>query len=282
MATLSGSSPGSAASRFAFLDHDGPLAFAHRGGASDGAENSMAAFARAVDLGYRYLETDVHATADGVLLAFHDSTLDRVTDLVGQVARLPWSHVRRARIGGREPIPRLEELLMAWPDVRVNLDVKHPGAIAPLVASIRRTGALDRVCVASFSGRRLAAVRRELGPALCTALTPGRVAILRAAAARDRIDPRRRLPAADHGRGKPAADGAEIPCAQVPDRLGPLRIVTPALVERAHRRGQQVHVWTIDDPAQMSRLLDLGVDGLMTDRLETLRDVLSGRGQWPS
>jgi glycerophosphoryl diester phosphodiesterase len=106
------------AQRYPFLEHDGPLAFAHRGGAAGGLENSMAAFGRAVDLGYRYLETDVHATADGVLLAFHDSTLDRLTDRRGRVARLPWSEVSRARIGGVEPIPLLEDLLEAWPDIR--------------------------------------------------------------------------------------------------------------------------------------------------------------------
>lgn len=252
---------------YAFLDHDGPIAFAHRGGAHGGMENSLAAFGHAIDLGYRYLETDVHATADGVLLAFHDHTLDRVTDLVGRVADLPWAVVRRARIGGQEPIPVLEDLLGTWPDIRVNIDVKHGGAVEPLVRAIRRTDALDRVCVASFSERRLAAVRRELGPRLCTALGPRGVALLRAAAAN-------RAAAVLAPRG--------VPCAQVPDRVGPLRLVTPRLVEVAHRRGQRVHVWTIDEAAEMHRLLDAGVDGLMTDRVVTLRDVLRSRGQWPT
>lgn len=250
---------------FAFLDHPGPIAFAHRGGAAGGLENSLAAFARAVDLGYRYLETDVHATADGVLLAFHDSTLDRVTDRVGVVARLPWAHVQLARIGGREPIATLEELLGAWPDVRVNIDVKAAGAVAPLVETLRRTRSQDRVCVASFSGRRLAEVRRRVGPGLCTALSPRGAVLLRLAAAR----PVGRV-TVPHS----------VPCAQLPDRLGPLQVVTPGLVAHAHARGQRVHVWTVDDPVSMTRLLDLGVDGLMTDRLETLRDVLVARGQW--
>ncbi len=252
--------------QYAFLEHDGPIAFAHRGGAGDdlpGLENSLAAFARAVDLGYRYLETDVHATADGVLLAFHDRTLDRVTDLAGRVAELPWTTVRAARIGGREPIPRLEDLLGTWPDIRINIDVKHASAVGPLVEAVRRTRSLDRVCVASFSGRRLAAVRRELGPGLCTSLGPRGVALLRAAATH-------------RWASVLARPGA--PCAQVPDRVGRLRVVTPALVRLAHSRGQRVHVWTVDDAADMHRLLDLGVDGIMTDRLATLRDVFESRG----
>lgn len=250
---------------YAFLEHDGPIGFAHRGGAADGYENSLAAFARAVDLGYQYLETDVHATSDGVLLAFHDRTLDRVTDLAGRVARLPWSTVSRARIGGREPIPLLEDLLGTWPDIRVNIDMKHPSAMEPLAAVVRRTGALDRVCVASFSERRLAAVRRELGPRLCTSLGPRGVVLLRAAATH-------RAAAALAPRG--------VPCAQVPDRFGPLRVVTPGLVDLAHARGQRVHVWTVDAAEDMRRLLDLGVDGIMTDRIETLREVLRERGHW--
>jgi glycerophosphoryl diester phosphodiesterase len=254
-----------ATARFSFLDHDGPIAFAHRGGAAGGLENSMAAFGRAVDLGYRYLETDVHATADGVLLAFHDHRLDRVTDHTGEVASLPWSVVSQARIGGREPIPLLEDLLDAWPEVRVNIDVKEVGAVAPLVRAVRRTGTLDRVCVASFSPGRLAAVREALGPGLCTALSTRGAARLRLAAS---VPAARRLAPADAG------------CAQLPERLGRLQVVTAALVDLAHDRGLPVHVWTVDDPARMRGLLDLGVDGIMTDELVTLRDVLADRGQW--
>jgi glycerophosphoryl diester phosphodiesterase len=251
--------------RFAFLDHPGPIPFAHRGGAADGLENSLVAFARAVDLGFRYVETDVHATSDGVLLAFHDHTLDRVTDRSGVVARLPWREVRHALIGGSEPIPTLEDLLGSWPDIRVNIDVKEPGAVVPLVEALRRTGAIDRVCVASFSARRLAAVRRRVGARLCTAFPPPAVGLLRLAATHRLAE---------------ALAPRQAPCAQVPAHLGPLRVVTPGLVELAHRRGLRVHVWTVDEAAEMTRLLDLGVDGLMTDQLATLRTVLTARGQW--
>ena len=250
---------------FPFLEHDGPIAFAHRGGAAAGLENSMAAFGQAVSLGYRYLETDVHATADGVLLAFHDHTLDRVTDSRGTVARLPWSAVSSARIGGVEPIPMLEDLLGSWPEIRINVDVKEAGAIGPLAHTLQRTGAVDRVCVASFSHRRLAAVRRAVGPRLCTSLSTREVVRLRLAA----------LHPGTHRLAPP-----DVPCAQVPDRAGPLRVVTPGLVAAAHARGQRVHVWTVNDAAEMVRLLDLGVDGLMTDHLVTLRDILRARGAW--
>ncbi len=252
---------------YPFLDHDGPIAFAHRGGAGGAAENSMPAFQRAVDLGYRYVETDVHATADGVLLAFHDRTLDRVTGLTGQVGALPYARIQAARIGGSEPIPLLEDLLGTWPDLRVNIDVKAFAATRPLVEVIRRTGSVDRVCVAAFSERRVAAVRRALGPRLCTALGPSRVALLRAASSSRLI-----------GLLAPRT----VPCAQVPDRVGPVRLVTPKLVDLAHRHGVRVHVWTIDDAAEMRRLLDLGVDGIMTDRIDTLRQVMLSRGSWPA
>lgn len=222
----------------------------------------MRAFANAVELGYRYLETDVHSTADGVLVAFHDDTLDRVTDRNGRIADLPWSEVSRARIGGREPIPRLEEILDAWPRVRVNIDVKEAQAIAPLAAVVGRTNAEERVCVGSFSWSRMRQARRALGPGVATSFTPLDVLLLMI----------------------PLPLGALIagaPCVQVPARRDGLRIVTRPFVERAHRMGRQVHVWTVDDAAEMRELLDLGVDGLMSDRIDVLRDVLAERGRGP-
>src|SRR5262252_7871282 len=163
----------------AFLDHPGPLAFAHRGGAAHAPENSWRAFEHAVGLGYGYLETDVQATADGVLIAFHDRTLDRVTGQPGRVCRLTLKEIAGARIGGTEPIPLLEDVLAAWPDVRFNIDVKDAPAIAPLPGVLRRTNAWDRVCVVSFSASRLRATRRALDRPVCMAASPLGTAVVR-------------------------------------------------------------------------------------------------------
>ena len=248
---------------YPFLDWPAPIPFAHRGGASEAPENTMPAFEHAVRLGYRYLETDAHVTADGVLIAFHDDRLDRVTDRAGVIAELPWSEVQRARVDGREPIPLLEDLLTAWPDVRVNIDPKHDGAAEPLAAAIVRTRSVDRVCVGAFSDRRIGVVRSLVGPALCTSMGPREVAQLVSAS-----------------RGLPGGGRLRSPCAQVPPNQGRVPLVTARLVETAHRLGVQVHVWTIDDGDEMARLLDLGVDGIMTDRPQVLKDVLTARGEW--
>ena len=245
-----------------FLDHPGTLAFAHRGGAEEYPENSLAAFRHAVDLGYRYLETDVHATLDGVVLAFHDNTLDRVTDRSGQIADLPWSEVSGARIAGREPIPLLSELLEEFPEARINIDPKDDRVVEPLVNLIRDHGALHRVCLGAFSDRRLARCRSLLGPTVCTSAGPLAVARLR-------------LASLGFPTGRPAAL-----CLQVPVRQSGIPIVDRRLLRMAHDRGLQVHVWTIDDPGEMVRLLDLGVDGIMTDHPRVLRQVLIERGDW--
>ncbi|HEX4253791.1 MAG TPA: glycerophosphodiester phosphodiesterase family protein, partial [Streptosporangiaceae bacterium] len=143
----------------AYLDHALPLAFAHRGGAAHQPENSWAAFEHAIGLGYTHLETDARATQDGVLLAFHDRTLDRVTDRKGRIARMPYKDVAGARIGGTEQIPLIEDLITAWPGLRFNVDLKDVPAIRPMMDVLRRTRAWDRVCVTSFSARRLHAAR---------------------------------------------------------------------------------------------------------------------------
>lgn len=244
--------------RHPFLDWDGPLPFAHRGGASDAPENTMQAFQYAVDLGYRYLETDVQVTSDGVLVAFHDNDLRRTCGRPGKISELPWSEVSKALVDGKAPIPLLDDLLSAWPDVRVNIDCKTAAAIDPLVASLRRTNSLSKVCVAAFSDSRLKRLRKVLGADLCTALGPIELAMLRFGLLR-------------HPAGL---------VAQVPVKQWPLTVVNRAFVERSHRHGLQVHVWTIDDAPEIERLLDLGVDGIMTDRPLVLRQVLESRGTW--
>ncbi|MFK4038966.1 glycerophosphodiester phosphodiesterase family protein [Nonomuraea wenchangensis] len=255
--------------RYPFLDHPGPLAFAHRGGAAEGAENSVAAFERAVGLGYTYLETDAHATADGVLLAFHDHTLDRVTDQRGRISELPYRAVRRARIAGVHEIPLMEDLLGTWPEARFNIDVKEAAAIAPLAEAVRRTNAYDRICLTSFSDERLVLAKAAMRRDVCSALGPRGVAALRAAAT-----------TSGYGRLLTRLSRAGVPCAQVPVGFRGLRVTTDRLIRTAHAIGMQVHVWTVNDPARMERLLDLGVDGIMTDNVTGLREVLTRRDQW--
>jgi glycerophosphoryl diester phosphodiesterase len=243
-------------------------AFAHRGGALHpdliGHENTLRAFSHAVDLGYRDLETDVHLTADGRLIAFHDRVLDRVTDARGVIAELTWSEVSQARIGGSEPIPLLADLVDDLPPhVRFNIDLKAPGTAAALAGFIEERGLADRVTVGSFSGRELTAFRRLSDGAVRTSAHPREVGAYV-------LSPSARVLRSARG---PVA-------LQIPHRRGRLVIASPGLIRRAHANGLEVHVWTIDDPDQMRRLLDDGVDGLMTDRTDILKDVLISRGQW--
>jgi len=251
------------ATKSPYLEHPGPLAFAHRGGAGEAPENSWGAFEHAVSLGYRYMETDVRTTADGVAVALHDPSLDRVADRPGVLRKMSWAQVRACKLAdGREP-PLLEELLGAWPQLRWNIDVKRREAITPVVDAIRRTGAVDRVLVASFSGSRAARARAALGPELATGAGRWTVAS---------------LVAAKVASFWPVSSGAVA--AQVPPRDLGITIVDVAFVRVCHRAGLAVHVWTINASAEMDRLLDLGVDGIMTDRPSVLKEVLERRGQW--
>ncbi len=245
-----------------FLDHPLPIAFAHRGGDEAAAENTMEAFEHAIGLGYVFLETDVHATRDGRLVAFHDDTLDRLAGRPERVEQLTAEEIAALRISGRYRVPLLEDLLAAWPEARLNIDPKSDRAAELLPSALTRTGAIDRVCVGSFSGSRLVRLRRRMGPRLCTSMGPWDVWRLWTAA--------KGMPIGPFTAG----------CAQVSPTHRGLTIVEPAFVSEAHRRNLQVHVWTINDRAEMSRLLDLGVDGLMSDRPTLLKQVLQERGQW--
>ena len=257
-----------------FLGVDGPIGFAHRGAGEEAPENTLPAFQITVDLGFRYLETDAHLTRDGALVAFHDPHLDRVTDRHGAIADHSLAEVRAADAGyayspdgGRTfpfrsrgmTVPELEELLTRWPEHRINIDPKSDPCVPPLAELIERHGAWDRVAFGSFSDRRLHRIRALSGGRACTSMGPRAIAVALAAARAGRL-PRQR------------AD-----CIQVPEGHGRLHIVTRRFVEAAHRAGLPVHVWTANDETTIDRLLDLGVDGVMTDRPRLLRDIFAAR-----
>lgn len=252
--------------RHPYFDNGGkPVALAHRGFSLDGLENSMTAFQAAIDLGYRYLETDAHGTRDGVAVALHDDTLDRTTDATGPVAERDWDTVRTARIGGIEPVPRLEDVLATWPHARVNIDVKGDSGIVPIAEAIEKTNSHDRVCLGSFSAARRRATAKLLSKPVA-------------------------LPAAQREvvawllgvwvGANPESSLGEVDALQIPWRRGKVPILGAKHIEAAHKAGREVHVWTVNDRAEMEYLLDLGVDGLVSDRADILKEVLVERGQW--
>ena len=232
----------------------------------------MAAFRRAVEEGFGYLELDAHASADGVPVIHHDATLGRTTDGAGLIRALPAAAIAELRVRGREPIPRLEQVLAELPDTRITIELKSDAAVMPVLEVLDRTDSWHRVCLGGFHERWLARARAEAGPKLMTSMSQAAAIGLRSRAWLDALPrPLSLLPALPvTGR-----------LAQLPHRLGPLAVVDAGLLRTAHAAGREVHVWTVDDPAEMTELLDMGVDGLLSDRPDVLRDVLRKRDQWP-
>lgn len=257
-----------------FLDSPPPVVLAHQGLDLRGAKNTMRAFRQAVRAGAQYLETDVHASADGVVVVFHDDRLDETTDTDGAIAELTWQELSVVRVGG-EPIPRLEDVLAEFPTSMLNIDVKAEGAVEALAAVLARAererpGTLARICVASFSDQRRRAVLRRLPRGVCTSGSV-REAVLFWLGSRLRGTLSRVGPWVCHLAAR------RIDAFQVPERRGILRVVDSAFVEAAHRHGLAVHVWTVNDETAMHRLLDLGVDGLVTDRCDLALRVVAER-----
>ena len=244
--------------------------YAHRGGSRESPENSLAAFRHATALGFRYLETDIRPTRDGVAVVHHDARLERTTDGRGLVRDRTWQEMRSVRLNdGTTPL-RLEELLEEFPDAHVTVDAKEAGSVVALADAVRRSTASDRVCVSSFSAQRLIRARRLRPPGTESSAHPWEVLALRASPSGAAWPTRR-------------ATSSRLPRAhrvQVPLRAFGLALVEPGLLARAHRAGLAVDVWTVDDAAEMHRLLDLGVDGIMTDAPSVLRAVLESRAQW--
>lgn len=252
-----------------------PVPIAHRGSRTLWPENTDVSFRGAYELGYRHFETDLHITSDGALVCIHDDTVDRTTNGSGPVDRFTSSQLRDLDAGFRHRtddgfafrgqgvrVPTLDWLLETFPDTSLVLDMKVDGLAGPLAALVDDLNAYDRLIVGSFSDSRLAEFRDITDGRVPTSSGP---ALARLWVLASRV-----------GRGVPG-DASAL---QLPTQLRGVRVVDEKLVGAAHEAGLQVHVWTVNERHEMVRLLDMGVDGLVTDRGDILKSVLIGRGEW--
>lgn len=236
-----------------------PRVLAHRGFVppdSEGVqENTLAAFAAATAAGARYLESDCHLTADGVVVLFHDDDLQRVAGIAKKVSETTVAELTRI-MADRGGLATAADALAAFPDARFNLDVKADGAAAPLGAIVARHA--DRVLITSFSDRRRrAALTAAVHAGGTPATSAGREVIFTALAAQR---------AGSHALLRRVLRG--IDAVQVPERHGAVRIMSTRFVRAVQATGTEVHVWTVNDSADMHRLLAAGVDGIVTDRTD--------------
>ena len=246
-----------------FLNDLSFIPFAHRGGTSNAPENTLRSFQNAIDTGYLYLETDVHASADGVLFAFHDSDLQRTCGVPHKIGELQAAEIKQFTVEGTDPIPTLEQLVSAFPHAFFNIDCKADTALEPLIRDLIEFELLDRACVGSFSDRRLRAIRSRFGEKVCTSAGP------------------REVTAVIVGAVSTVLDGQGPNCLQIPMKQGPINLASKRFIDRCQRNGLPVHYWTVDDPADINLLLDVGANGIMTDQPRNLREALDQRTMWP-
>jgi glycerophosphoryl diester phosphodiesterase len=234
--------------RHAFFVSPRPLVFAHRGGSALAPENTLAAFDNGLALGADGIELDVHLSRDGVVVVHHDRLLDRTTSLTGPIAERTADELRRA------DVPTLSEVLARYQQVRVIIEMKinRPALAAATVDAIRRAGAVDRVCLGSF-GLRMLRAARAIEPAIATSASREEVrwALYRSWC---------RWPVAGNGYSG----------YQIPEFAGRTRVVSPRFIEYAHDAGLGVQVWTVDTSQTARRLLQWGVDALITDRPDVI------------
>ena len=250
------------------------LVFAHRGGGGLYPENTLGAFEYSAKMGADVLELDVHATSDGTLVVMHDANVERTTDGRGKVSEMTLGEVRKLDAGykfstdggqnfpfrGRQiTIPTLEEIFDALPNKTFNIEPKQetPSIIAPLCSLLRTRKMTDKVIVGSFRQSIIDEFRREC-PEIATAASPSEATEYLALSKS----------------GLSEAYSPPMQALQIPENLGSLSIVTKDFVENAHRKNLKVHVWTINEPDAMQRLISIGVDGIMTDYPDRLLDLL--------
>lgn len=245
-------------------------AVSHRGYSppDENWENTAAAFSAAIELGYTTMETDLHATADGVLVAFHDSTLDRVANVRGKIAHFTWQELQQIRVGKSQKIPRFVDLLRKWPQINWHLDIKAPEVAQPLAEIIKKNAWHDRVLVSSFSETRRRRFARKLDTPALAAPGAGRLAAIAIAQFAGPLSSKL-FSLARH-----SVTALSLPH----DTPG---VFTPRLIQLAHEANMDVYVWTPNKRADINRVIDMGADGIITDEAPLLREIMQARGLWP-
>lgn len=243
-----------------YLQSKFPLAMAHRGGALETAENTLEGFRYAASLGFRYIETDVQVSRDGVVVCFHDPVVDRVSQQTGAIDSWSWAELAELTILGGSQLIDLESLLEELPDTFFNIDAKSDAVVEPLLGVLTRRNAFARVCVGTFSDERGRRIRNAEPDVICTALGPRGST---------------RLLLSSWGLPIETPPGDVL---QLPPKYRGFDILTERFISHAHDLGLAVHAWTINERREIERLLDLGIDGIMTDRPSLLKQVFADRG----
>ena len=246
---------------FKFLDNYNFIPFAHRGGSYDFCENTLDAFNNSINLGYRHIETDVRHTKDNKLVIFHDPDLKRICSLDIKIENLNYEDLKNIKIFETHTIPLLDEALYSWPEINFNIEPKSLESAHLLKEKLKSKKNIERICIGSFSNRKIDILRKEFKDNLCTSMTESETIFFFL------------------NRVFPFFDNS-IPCLQIPMTHMGFRIVTHNLVEHVHSLGKKIHVWTINDENQMMDLIDINVDGIMTDKPKTLKKVLQKKSLW--
>ena len=238
------------------------MAFAHRGGTEFAPENTYEAFSAAVDNGYKYLETDVHPNADENLMAFHDPTLDRVTNHIGKIRDFTSQELKKIRVNDKFKIPFLEDLLDSFSQNYFSIDMKSDESVRPLIRVVKKMNAIDRVCFASFNQHRLDYVREEFNNKCITSMGPREIVKTKLCS----------IFSIKHN---------VLPLiSSLPIKRYKIGLLNKRHIDFLKSLNIKVIAWTINDANEIDRLIDLGVDGIMTDNISVLKEILVKKNLW--
>ena len=219
----------------------------------------MEAFEQSINLGFKYIETDVRATKDNKLVIFHDPDLKRMLNLEIDISSINYDELSSYKINGVHKIPTFLETVSSWPNINFNIDPKSDKSAELLISELKSVGNLDRFCVGSFDSTKLNKIRNAFDNKLCTSMGTNEVInfyFLRFF----------------------GINSINTPCLQLPYFKNGFKIITAKLIRDAHKFNKKVHAWTIDDPKEISELLDMGIDGIMTDSPELLKNEVAKKG----